>query len=389
MVALVGAGAVQAAGPETRVMAVGEAPEQLGGWQAVALEGASCGRGAPYSYFLNPSSDPEGGLFFLLNGGGACLKDGPAPAGAGGVARQLYCMDYSQFTDPTMNELVMGLLASGVRFFNRNNAANPFRNDTYVWVPYCTGDIHTGQMTQPYDYDLDPVGRFEVTHRGRLNFLAVVEDMHRRYPQDVPVVLSGLSAGGFGVIFNFPDVVTRWPHTVLLPDAGIAPPSDTSLMAREGARVADRWGVRSLLPPYCHSDDCVASSMRLLAAHAEHYDGRNGPWRPFGFLQGQQDGTLAEYLEISRCSYQLGLRRGLGDIRSTNLRGFLPATSQHVFVNSPDVEAGGVTMFEWFRRVAGARGEADLPADAIDPWLNCNSAFLPRTILSLGAGDAP
>jgi len=178
---------------------------------------------------------------------------------------------------------------------------------------------------------------------------------------------------------------------VLLPDSGIAPPISDSLLAREGETVAARWGADALLPEYCNSPECQASTYRLLAAHAEYFDGSPGPWRPFGYLQGQQDGTLTDYLETTACGYQQGIRRGLDETRPANLRGYIPATDKHVFsivvdqnnplVGNPYVSETGVNFLDWFKEVGTAAAEADLPPDMIDPWLPCNETFLPRASL--------
>ncbi len=371
-----------------------------GGWEAVALPGATCGRGEPFKYYLNASGQPGAGIFFLLNGGGVCLKEGHAPAGATGSAAQLYCMDFDNFTDPVMNDTIFlglgaAIIPTAIPHFNRNDRANPFRDFHFVAVPYCTGDVFAGRMSTPFDYDPDPGATFAVTHRGNLNFVAVVEDLYRRFPADVPVVLSGMSAGGFGAIYNFPEVIERWRRTVLLPDSGIAPPHQDSLLAREGVRIAERWGARAVLPPYCAGDDCLADSLRLLTAHAEQFDGVKGPWRPFGYLQSQQDGTLVSYLELSACGYEMGLRRGLATPQPANLRAYVPASGKHVFtlVIDPDnplgggrpfVSKGGVSFLDWFHQVATATRADDLPADAIDPWLPCNPTFLPAGLAGAG-----
>lgn len=354
-------------------------PDQRGAWEGVTLDGASCGRGSGYKYYINVSDDPSAGLFFLLNGGGACLKEGPAPSGVSGAAKQLYCMDYTNFVDVLATDVGASSLPLLIRYFRRYEEDNPFRDYTYVFVPYCTGDVHAGRMSEPYDYDPDPATRFDVTHRGHLNVLAVLEDVYARFSADVPVVLTGVSAGGFGAIFNYPEFAARWPHTALLPDAGIAPPHPDSLMVRYGQTVAERWGAPALLPSYCSDDACLADTMRLLYAHAGQYDGSEAPWRPFGFLQGQQDSVLANYLEISRCSYQLGLRKGLAASRPSNLRAYIPQTTQHVFGASPNYESPvyGVDMLEWFAAVATASTVDDLPADVIEPWYACHALLLP------------
>ena len=366
------------------------APAQAGTWQEIALTGATCGRGAQYKYYLNTSTDPEAGIFILLNGGGVCLKDGHAPTDATGAAQQLYCMDYGQFTDPTMSLVAVNFASNVIPYVRRDVATNPLRNFNFVWVPYCTGDIFSGTMTEAYDYDPSPDGKFEVVHRGRLNFLALLDDLKQRIPGDVPVVLSGMSAGGFGAIFNFPEVIRRWPHTALVPDAGIAPPHPLSLMNKRGPEIAARWAARAVLPDYCPTDDCLGDTLHLLQAHAAHYSGMAGsagggagapPWRPFGYLQGQQDGTLSAFLEISACSYETGLRIGRAGPQPANLRAWIPATDHHVFTvqtTAPMVTtAAGVNYQSWFAQVALAKTQADMPADAVDPWLKCHPTYLP------------
>jgi hypothetical protein len=371
-----------AAAPRVPVATAGGPAQQgLGGWQGVPVPEATCGRGAPYKYYLNPAPNPKAGLLFVLSGGGVCLKDGPAPAGASGPAQQLYCMNFSNFVDPFISDTTMlsGLGPAAVPYLRRD-AGNPFQSYTFVVLPYCTGDIFTGRATEPYDYDPAPDRTFDVVHRGALNVLAVLNDVQRQYPDDVPVLLTGFSAGGFGAIFNFPEVIARWPRTTLLPDAGIGPPHVLSLMRRASQTVADRWGARASLPPYCQAPECLSDTLNLLAAHAAHYDGTHGPRRPFGYLQGQQDGTLKDFLEIPACGYELGLRQGYEAARHlTNLRAWLPATTDHVFSfrSGYVTPIGKVAMLPWFSAVGLATSDADLPPDAVDPWMACNPLSLP------------
>ncbi len=365
-----------------------DAPLQSGSWRAVPIEGATCGRGAPYQFFFNEAASPDAGIVILLNGGGACLKEGAPPAGTTGIARSLHCMAFENFEDPFMNEtlftgLIAGIAVPQVLPIFRREAQNPFANYHFAALPYCTGDVFAGNATAAYDYD-PGAGSFEVLHRGHLNVLGVLGWLYRNYPAGRHVVLTGLSAGGFGAIYNFPDVVERWSRVSLVPDSGIAPPIDDSLLAREGQRVAERWGADALLPYYCQGGDCQSSSYRLLAAHAAQHDGVSADWRPFGYIQSQQDGTLVDYLETSGCSYQLGLRRGRGEARPANLRAYLPASAQHVFhvINPLDGQGiyespDGVSVLDWFRRVANAEGPTELPEEMVEPWLGCNEAFMP------------
>ncbi len=361
--------------------APGEAPpepQQVIDWQDVDLTGATCGRGAPYHYFFSAPAGEPTGLLFLLNGGGACLKEGPAPAGVTGAARQLYCMEFTNFEDIAANKLALGLLSTRVQLVRRNDASNPFRSFVYVFVPYCTGDVHAGAMEQPYDYDPSPNSEFWVLHRGHLNVLAVLNDVKQRFPGVETAVVTGISAGGFGAILNYPEFVARWPRAVLLPDSGIAPPHPSSLMAREGSAMAIRWRARELLPPYCDDTRCLEDTLYLLTAHARAHDGRTAPWLPFGFLQSQRDAVLRAYLEMDECAFETALHWGIAELPD-NVRAFVPASDEHVFLLTPNyVTPGGkVDLFRWFTVVATARTVAELPADAIDAWSGCNALRLP------------
>ena len=357
---------------------------QLGGWEAIAPEGATCGQGAPFEFFLSRAQSPDAGIVLYLNGGGACVKQGPAPEGASGPAQALYCMDFPNFQDLFLSRLTVGIAANLFAFGDRNDGDNPFRDDHLVIVPYCTGDVHVGRMTTAFDYDPTDA-EFPVVHRGHLNVLAVLDELEARLTEtrQSRFVLTGASAGAIGAIFNFPYVIERWPNTVLLPDAGIAPGHPDSLLVREGASIAERWSARVHLPDYCPSDDCMTDTSRLLAAHAAHHDGESAPWRPFGYLQAQQDGTLSDYFEVERCSYQVSLRAGVRRAQAQpNLRAFIPASSQHVLSNrgldgSVASTADGTQAPTWFRAVGAATSAAELPPDAIDPWLSCNELALP------------
>lgn len=374
LIALTGAQAVRAERPP--------APTAQAGWQTVDLPGASCGRGAPYKYFLNPAETPDQPLIIYFEGGGACIKEGPAPAGASGIARNLYCMNYDKFVEPQPTFLpYYGL-------FRRDLSDNAFRAANYAFVPYCTGDLHAGTATTPYDYDPSPTATFNVLHRGHLNALAVLDDLTARFTDTTPILLTGSSAGGLGALYNFPEVIARWPDTTLVTDAGTLPDVAGSLVRTAMLRPTLPWQPRAILPDYCNSAECFIDTTRLLDAHAAHYDGDPAPWRPFGLLAGQQDRTQRSYMEVSKCSFQFALRRAVEGISAPNLRAFTPATELHTFLAAPpDIPVSGlgsyrraidgVTAMQWVAQLASAGTTNALPATATEPWPLCAGIHLP------------
>lgn len=353
--------------------------EQLG-WTTIPLEGATCGTGAPYKYFLN-ASQPDKPLIIYFQGGGACIKSGVSPFSSG-VARELYCMNYAGFAEPSSSLLPFYGL------FQRGLTDNQFREANYAFIPYCTGDLHSGTATTAVDYNPDPTVSFNVTHRGHLNALAALDNLATRFPSTTQVILTGSSAGGLGSLYHFPDVVSRWPSTRLVTDAGTLPDVPASLVQQTVTSANAPWSPRSLLPEYCNTPACLTSSTRLIAAFAARYSGETAPWRGFGLIQGQQDQTLSDYMEITTCRYQWALRPTLEGEVPANLRYFAPATKLHTFLGAPPFfpqpglgtyrqSIHNVSVMDWMAQVVNAPNEAGLPVSRADPWPQCAGLFFP------------
>lgn len=357
---------------------------ELAGWETIPLEGATCGTGAPYKYFLNQATRPDQPLIIYLEGGGACVREGESPY-ASGLQRGHYCMDYGNFGEP------QNTLLPYYGLFRRDLADNSLREANYAFIPYCTADLHTGTATAPHDYNPDPIATFNVTHRGHLNILAALGNITTHYPATTTVIFTGSSAGALGALFNFPEVISRWPDTTLVTDAGSMPDIPQSLVREILGQAHPIWTPRSLLPAYCNTDDCLEDTTRLLGAYATHYDGKTAPWHAFGLLQGTQDQTLSGDMEISICAYEWGLRHAVDRQLPGNLRIFTPNTTLHTFLGAPpDISfpglglgnyrqaINGVTAMAWMAQLVNARSEIALPASRSDTWPVCAGLFLPN-----------
>src|SRR5947207_12825137 len=86
------------------------------------------------------------------------------------------------------------LPATPSSFFDRHDDTNPFRNDSFVFVPYCTGDVHAGSKP-----DANYGGR--ITHPvGYQNMTAYLTRPVPTVSSASPGILSGARAGGFGAL---------------------------------------------------------------------------------------------------------------------------------------------------------------------------------------------
>jgi len=210
------AGDLDAGGPVTAT------PDQ---WTWIPVDGSMCASGSTAGFAINLSDAGED-LFIYLQGGGACWNTGtcvPSLVQYGPVC------DYSGIclyngpggTQPTASHVteanpfprdgggaLPGELAQlqANRAVDRSDPSNPFRNATFVFVPYCTGDLHDGQATRtyPYRYGLfDPVSYYTVHFAGARNMALYLRKLHLTLPDVRRVWLTGSSAGGYGATLNF------------------------------------------------------------------------------------------------------------------------------------------------------------------------------------------
>jgi cysteine-rich repeat protein len=140
-------------------------------WKYFEIPGTKCIDGTPagFSVNFNPASTK---LFVYLEGGGACFNQ--------------YCE--SLFSRGPNEPSTGGI-------FDRANAANPVRDWSWVYVPYCSGDVYGGQAETML------AGKMRYFN-GYGNFTAFLERWVPSFDVD-QVLLSGSSAGGFGAAVNF------------------------------------------------------------------------------------------------------------------------------------------------------------------------------------------
>lgn len=228
-------------------------------WVVFEPEGAVCANGTPYKYFVrfaNPTNNPEArnlALYFEPGGGcwdfESCMKEN----GVRGAANTACVRDrtgeecipddhadtwFRLPSELTIPEELEGVAANYgivngrapvdvvIPLLSDNEEINPMANWTKVFLPYCTGDVFTGNKVVTYE---DPTGIEEpVTfhHVGHKNTLAVIDDLNRIFGTelDIPkMMVSGCSAGGTGALTNYYFLRTGLPQVqngYMIDDAG-------------------------------------------------------------------------------------------------------------------------------------------------------------------------
>lgn len=194
-------------------------------WTWVEVPGTRCMNGETAGFGVSMAPDAEG-LVIYLEGGGACFND---------------ACDVSSFAIPFVSP------SDGI--FNRANPGNPVASWSMVYVPYCTGDIHGG------DAETEVAGELR-QFRGYANVGAFLERWVPSFPHADTVLLTGISAGGFGAGLNFQQVSDAFGpgrQMVLVDDSG--PPLSREVIApclQQTFRAV--WGLDGTILAACGAD---------------------------------------------------------------------------------------------------------------------------------------
>ena len=154
-----------------------------------------------YAFFFRPGNPSKLAIFW--DGGGACW-DANTCIGTALQGAPIYSLTVDETVDSLNASEGLGKLSE---------PDNPIADYTQVFIPYCSGDLHTGAADTVYS--LGPVS-WTIHHRGADNVAAVldwVNDYYRDQVGSAPrkVFLSGASAGGYGVLYGYPAVAARLP----------------------------------------------------------------------------------------------------------------------------------------------------------------------------------
>lgn len=219
-------------------------------WDMVELpaaSGASCGNGTPYRFFVNRTPFNKN-LVLMYEGGGACW-DQNACLGVGPLSASNpdgIPPDYlSQF-----NTAAYGFVTP---FTARSDPWQKVSSQswTLVYLPYCTGDVHSGNKITVYD-DVDPANPRTQYHRGAVNIQAASKWLRDNLGRPKELLLTGFSAGGTGSTTTYAmvrDTLAPTGRSSLIADSGPLMPAPRgsstadapSLPLHEKIRVV--WGL--------------------------------------------------------------------------------------------------------------------------------------------------
>jgi hypothetical protein len=150
----------------------------------------------------------------------------------------------------------------------RENLPASLRDATIVFVPYCTGDVHSGDEVTTYSFSELPSVTWH--HAGHANVLAFLKRLGATFPSPRKLVVAGSSAGGFGSLSNYPAFRWYWPDAkgYLVDDSGPPLAGDAIPEATRDAWYQS-WNIGASLDPFCPS--CAADYSQGLRELVRRY----------------------------------------------------------------------------------------------------------------------
>ena len=150
------------------------------GWNRIPGRfGTGCAHDSTFAFRVRPGLPDK--VMIFLNGGGACWRAQECdPRG-----RPTYTMTSDSANDVSVR--------TGI--FDIANPANPLREYTMVFIPYCTGDVHLGTREVEYESPGAKKRSFAVRHGGAANVEAVLDWVYVNVRSPRVVFVAGVSAG--------------------------------------------------------------------------------------------------------------------------------------------------------------------------------------------------
>lgn len=270
-------------------------------WETVELpasSGAACGNGTPYRFFVNRTPFTKDTVIMYEGGGacwdqGACLGEGKLAASNPNGVSANYLGEF--------NTAAFGLITP---FTARIDPFQGVRTQGWniVYMPYCTGDVHTGSKLTVYG-DKDPANPRVQYHRGHANVRGAAKWLRANLGQPGQLLLTGFSAGGVGSMATYAlmrDTLAPTGRSSLLADSGPlfpAPRGGTSAQYPSlplHNKIREVWGLDSaegLITTYANVGSFDTNDLGTInAAMAKRY-----PADRFGFVLFGADGNFSNF----------------------------------------------------------------------------------------------
>ena len=207
---------------------------EIGKWYEVAAEGTQSSDGSEWHGIFKKGTENKVVIYFF--GGGVSITPETSEGGTKFYATNMTGQDF---------------VADGG--IGSNAEDNPFKDWSFLVIPYATGDFHSG--TGVY------VGKKTVYHTGYSNYAAFVEQIKPWVDEPDTLLVTGFSAGGFATSLLADDVIERFPSA-----KNITVCVDSSLLLYDGwhETAVNLWKSPQKISDRLTTDNLVLDSLAAL-----------------------------------------------------------------------------------------------------------------------------
>ncbi len=322
-------------------------------WTWIPIQGSVCNDGSPTGIGIEAGPGTTSNVLVFLDGGGACWDYA--------TCWFFHTATSGPFGATELEARIRDARAGTV--LDRSAAGNPYKDFTMVFVPYCTGDVHSGATSPTY-----PGAPGPYHHNGRVNVSKAFEYLATAVGAPAKVVVSGASAGGFGSLLAFTKAKAAWPSAkaYLVDDSG--PPLANIPTGTIAAWVVS-WDLGTVVADVCGAA-CAGVNQGdppnlapIIPTLASRY-----PTDRFALLSSTQDATIRSFFgdvttftPMDPAVFEASLRALAAAIEDDTpatpsdetgeTHAFIVPGTTHPMLDRPgSFTSNGVTLFEWLRQ---------------------------------------
>jgi len=177
-----------------------------GVWNWIDVDGMICRDGSSTGVGVRFGTNTKKWVIYL-QGGGACFTEST-------------CADNEASYGPEdfIRRVEAGSYDGGI--LNTQRDENPVNDWNMIFVPYCTGDVHSGNSTDSYGLGLSEPQQFVGSRN--IQYLLDYLQPYLEASEVDEFMMTGISAGGFGTHLSYYALKQRFPNvkTHLINDSG-------------------------------------------------------------------------------------------------------------------------------------------------------------------------
>lgn len=274
-----------------------EGTPEIGKWYRITPAGTKSSDGSEWHGIFRKGSENKVVVYFF--GGGVSITGETSQGGTEFFATTMMAQDF----------VAQGGIGSTAE-------ENPFRDWSFLVVPYASGDFHAG--TGEYHYT--KAGKdITVYHNGYNNYSAFVDKAKSYIGEPDTLVVTGFSAGGFATSLLADDVIDRFPAA-----ENITVCVDSSLLLYDGwhETAVNLWKAPQEIADRLTGDNLVLDS--LTALHQKRGDDVK-----ILFDCSYRDDTLLQYQAYIN-SGKMDKTKELGDQFQLGLKGMVEGLQANI-----------------------------------------------------------